>query len=53
MLVLSFAKKLPIVSLILILTVPDVNAPGLTLCLAKLIDECKWRYLYTYLAKNM
>ena len=38
---LSLATNLPVVTLKLFLTVPFVGVPGLVLCIAKFIDECK------------
>ena len=51
--VLSFATNLSIVPLKLFLTFPAVSVPGLILCIEKYIDELKWCYSYTDLAKNI
>ena len=49
---MSFATNLSIVPLRLLLTVPAVSVPGLIFCLAKFIDECKWKCSYIELAKK-
>ena len=38
-------------SLKLFLTVLAVSVPGLILCIAKLVDVCKWSCTYTDLVK--
>ena len=50
---LSLATNILILHLKLFLIAPAESVLGLILCLAKFIDECKWRYSYTGLAKNI
>ena len=50
---LFLAINLSLVPLKLLLTVPTVNVHGLVLRIVKIIDERKWYYSYTDLAKNI
>ena len=50
---LSLATKFSIIALKLFLTIPAIGGPGWILCIAKIIDERKWRCSYTDLAKKI